>query len=260
MAKLKLYLRRSLILIVLCGIFFVIAKLFMLIFTPEEALVVAPKEAVPVIKKNAVALTFDDGPHPAFTLRLLDVLDKNNVKATFFVVGKQVKKYPEFLREIKKSGHDIENHTFNHPFLPTLDKAGVIKELELNKEEIRKAAGVEPVFFRPPYGRYDEKVIDAALSRGFFAVLWSISGADYGATDPDVIKMKVLSGLKDGDIILLHSGVEATLKALPEIIAEIKNRGFEFKKVSDLIKLDNELSNKAVYIYKNSEPFILAVR
>ncbi len=238
-----------------------ITKLFLFLFPLEEKLIDVPQEIVPVAVpapvKKAIALTFDDGPHPEFTLRLLEVLDRNSVKATFFVVGKQVRKYPEFLREIQKRGHDIENHTFNHPLLPSLDREGVIRELERNKVEIKKQTGFEPVFFRPPSGRYDVKVIEAALSRGFIAVLWSVSGSDYGATDPENIKQNVLFQLKDGDIILLHSGVEATLKALPGIITEIKMRGFEFVKISDLLKVDNELAKKETYIYKNFKPFIL---
>lgn len=257
MTKLELYFRRSLVLIVLGGIFFIIVKLFLLVFPAEETIVDVPQEIIAPVKKKTVALTFDDGPHPEFTLKLLEILDKNKVKATFFVVGKQVKKYPEFLREIKKHGHEIGNHTFNHPLLTTLDRSGVINELEMNKSEIKKAADADTLFFRPPSGRYDEKVIEASLSRGFIAVLWSVSGSDYGATDPEVVKQNVLQHIKNGDIILLHSGIEATLKALPEIITEIRRRGFEFEKVAELIKVDNELSKKAVYIYKTSEPFIM---
>ena len=247
MRKIELYFRRILVLLVLGGIIFFIVKFSLLLFPAEETVI--DVELPPV---KTVALTFDDGPHPEFTLRLLEILERNNVKATFFVVGKQVRKYPEFLREIKKAGHEIGNHTYNHPMLTTLDKEGVINELELNRVEIKKEAGVDVAIFRPPSGRYDEKVLAAALSRGFIPVLWSVSGSDYGATDPNTVRDNVLFSLKDGDIILLHSGVEATLKALPEIIFDIKKRGFEFRTISQLLKTDN--NKKRVYIYKNCEP------
>lgn len=247
MTKVELYFRRALVLLVLGGIIFFIIKVFLLLFPVEETVIDVP---LPPVK--ALAITFDDGPHPEFTLKLLEILDKNEIKATFFVVGKQVKKYPEFLREIQKHGHEIGNHTFNHPILTTLDRAGVINELELNKVEIKKETNLDIVIFRPPSGRYDEKVLDAALSRGFIPVLWSVSGSDYGATDPKVVKNNVLSSIKDGDIILLHSGIEATLKALPEIISEIKKRGFEFKTVTQLLKTDR--GTKTLFIYKNFEP------
>jgi len=234
--------------LVLGGIIFFIFKFFLLLFPAEETVIDVP---LPPVK--AVALTFDDGPHPEFTLKLLEILDKNGIKATFFVVGKQVKKYPEFLREIQKHGHEIGNHTFNHPLLTTLDKAGVINELELNKLEIKKETGLEVHIFRPPSGRYDEKVLEAALSKDFIPVLWSVSGSDYGATDQKAVMNNVLASLKDGDIILLHSGIEATLKALPQMISEIKKRGFEFNTVTQLLKTD-KIANMKLYIYKNNEP------
>ncbi|OGF45418.1 MAG: hypothetical protein A2452_02295 [Candidatus Firestonebacteria bacterium RIFOXYC2_FULL_39_67] len=247
MTKIELFFRRALVLLILGGIIFFIIKVFLFLFPAEEMVI-----DVPLTPAKAVALTFDDGPHPEFTLKLLEILDKNDVKATFFVVGKQIKKYPEFLREIQKRGHEIGNHTFNHPLLTTLDRTGVINELELNKIEIKKETGMEVNIFRPPSGRYDEKVLEAALSKGFIPVLWSVSGSDYGSTDPKVVMNNVLSAVRNGDIILLHSGVEATLKALPEIIAEIKKRCFEFKTVTQMLKTDKV--PKKIYIYKNNEP------
>ncbi|MCX5777255.1 MAG: polysaccharide deacetylase family protein [Candidatus Firestonebacteria bacterium] len=247
MKKYKLYFLRSLILLILVGILFIAVNLFSLMFPAVEIAVAVQKKSPAHIK--AIALTFDDGPHPGYTLKILRVLEKSKIKATFFVVGKQVRKYSEFLREIAIQGHEIGNHTFNHPLLTILEPQAIADELEMNKAEIKKATGIDVAIFRPPSGRYNKKVLEAALNRSFIPVLWSVSGSDYGATDPKAVFLKTLSSLQDGDIILLHSGVDATLQALPEIIAEIKKRGFEFKTVSGL--LDTADIPAGNYIYKN---------
>jgi len=246
LTKIELFFRRAFVLLILGGIIFFIFKLFLLLFPPEEIVI----DVYPELKE--IALTFDDGPHPEFTLKLLEILERNNIKATFFVVGKQIKKYPEFLREIHKRGHEIGNHTYNHPLLTHLESAGVLDELEAGKLEIKKETGLAVNIFRPPSGRYDEKVLETAEKNGFIPVLWSVSGSDYGATDPKVVSGNVVSSVKDGDIILLHSGIEATIKALPEIIRILKTRGFEFKTVTGILK-PVRMQNR-IYIYKSREP------
>lgn len=186
-------------------------------------------------------MTFDDGPHPGYTDKLLDIFEKNNIKVTFFVVGKMVRKYPFLLNKIYKNRHEIGNHTFNHPILTGLTDEEILKELELGRIEIKKVCNIDVNLLRPPSGRFNERVINIAANRGFKVILWAINSGDYGCNSSKSIKDKVLNSLQDGDIVLMHSGIDATISALPEIIASLKADGFKFKTVSELIK-DNKLN------------------
>lgn len=182
-----------------------------------------------------IALTFDDGPHQYFTPALLNIFEEHSIKATFFVVGKMVKINPSLVEAISGAGHEIGNHTYNHFELPTLKDEKIEEELELVRDEILKITGKRINIFRPPSGRYNDRVLNIANKLGYTMVLWAINSGDYGSTDYRRIKNRILDNIKPGDIVLLHSGVEATLTALPEIIETLRNRGFNFVTVSDLI-------------------------
>ncbi|MFH1824923.1 MAG: polysaccharide deacetylase family protein [Candidatus Firestonebacteria bacterium] len=254
MTKFELYLRRTLVVLVFISIIFVFTKIVTAIFTPTEENSVVKNQN----HTKSIALTFDDGPHLEYTYKLLDILEKNNVKATFFVVGKMVKKYPFLLNEIYKKGHEIGNHTYNHPMLTTLSNSLIIKELELSRIEIKNVCGVNVNLFRPPSGRYNNNVLNMAKARGFKTILWSISSGDYGCEDSNSVKSRVLNNPSNGDIILMHSGIDVTMKALPEIIKVLKEKGFEFKTVSELI--EKERPKSSLSFYKSYLPVEIALR
>lgn len=253
MTKLELYFRRSLVVLVCAFIIFVFTKIVTAIFIPLNN-----NYTVTSTNSKRIALTFDDGPHPEYTYKLLNILENNNVKATFFVVGKMVKKYPFLLNEIYKKGNEIGSHTYNHPILTTLSTNLIIKELELSRIEIKNICGINVDLFRPPSGRYNNDVINIAKVRGFKTILWSISSGDYGCEDSNLIKSKVLGNPSNGDIVLMHSGIDATIKAIPEIIRTLKERNFEFKTVSELI--EKETLNYSLFIYKSCLPIEIALR
>jgi len=181
-----------------------------------------------------IALTFDDGPHPEYTLKILDILDCYGAKATFFTVGKMAAKYPELVKEIDRRGNEIGNHTYEHRILTELSKQETLAELERDEQEIASITGKRPEVFRPPSGRYNSGTVEAAVSMGLFTVLWT-NYSDYGAMRSSEVISNVMADPKDGDIILLHSGIDATLLALPTILQQLSGKDFRFVTVSNLI-------------------------
>jgi len=195
-----------------------------------------------------IALTFDDGPVPGATPRILQVLDKKNVKATFFVVGKMVEKYPWLLKQISTEGHDMGNHTYSHRDLTTLSKEDILKELDKTRKLIKEITGKDTYLFRPPGGRYDNKVIVTTTLTGYKMILWTDYPEDYGCSSSRLIYEKATSKAKNEGIILLHNGLDATLEVLPEIISELKKEGYKFLTISELMEEMGE--RKSVYFEK----------
>jgi len=132
--------------------------------------------------RKEVALTFDDGPHPAWTPQLLALLKSLNVHATFFVVGKMVDRYPELARQEVEEGHELANHTFSHPHLTLLKEPDVEKELREGAEAIQRAVGYTPVFFRPPGGQYNATTLRAAAALHLTPVLWTANAKDFSVS------------------------------------------------------------------------------
>lgn len=186
--------------------------------------------------RKELALTFDDGPHPNFTPRLLHVLRENEVKATFFVIGKMVERSPETLKLIASDGHLIGNHTFSHVTLTKIPNNMVTVEYRAANDIIEKTIGKRPSFCRPPGGDYDADVIKGATANGLTTVLWTDDPADYASPGTSVIEQRTLDRLSNGGIILLHDGVEQTIQILPQIIQYAKAKGFRFVTVDQLMK------------------------
>jgi peptidoglycan-N-acetylglucosamine deacetylase len=212
-----------------------------------------------IIKKRAnkgVYLTFDDGPHEIYTPRILDILDKFDVKATFFIVGKNAERYPGIVKHIYNKGHDIGNHTYSHPGSPLLKikkKAFIEKEIIKTDKIIEDITGKRPVLFRPPLAFWDvssEILKRRAKEYGYLCVGWSFSTMDWLGSQC-IIKKKYLRQPKnDGDIVLLHDGSEnalvkrrwATVKILPEIIKDCIKNSLQPLPLSSL--LSSEYSNR----------------
>jgi peptidoglycan/xylan/chitin deacetylase (PgdA/CDA1 family) len=176
-------------------------------------------------RMSTVALTFDDGPHPDFTLRLLAILDRYNVKATFFVVGEMAEKYPSLILAEQNRGHVVGNHTYHHVNLTKIPVLQVRVEYQACQDVVRTITGDTPRFCRPPGGDYDGAVIDAARSLGLTTVLWTDDPGDYASPGAGIIKARVLDRVGNGGIILLHDGIQQTLDVLPQIIERLQKRG-----------------------------------
>jgi peptidoglycan/xylan/chitin deacetylase (PgdA/CDA1 family) len=178
---------------------------------------------------KAVALTFDDGPHPDYTPKLLAILRKYKVKATFFVIGKMVEQYPELVRAEDADGNQIGNHTYHHVNLKYIPLDEIALEWQACNAAVKSVIGKAMKYCRPPGGDYDRDVITAAMDAGLTTVLWTDDPADYAGPGDRVIEERVLDRIGNGGIILLHDGVQQTVDILPQIIQSLQRRGFQFQ-------------------------------
>lgn len=199
----------------------------------------------PQVYERVVALTFDDGPHPVITPRVLRVLEEHDVYATFFVIGRHVAAQPEIVRDLVAAGHEIGNHTYRHtrhPYL--LSRRQLIGEMQRTQVEIERAAGTVPGLFRPPIGFRSFVMASAARSAGLKLVNFSVSARDTRRISAARITKRILRSVHPGAIILLHDGIDRpdpaadrteTLEALPHIIAALKTRGYRLVRLSELL-------------------------
>lgn len=188
--------------------------------------------------QRRVALTFDDGPHEVFTPHILDILEKEEVNATFFVVGKNAETYPELIDRIIDDGHEIGNHTFEHTYLKGLDRTRQTREIELCDDELFYHSEYNSHLLRPPGGLYDDNVLDICAERGYAIVIWSIDTRDWAGTSAEEIAKTVLDNIEDGAIILMHDYNRRgshTVEAVSYLVPEIKKLGYSFVTVSELI-------------------------
>ena len=197
---------------------------------------IAPKpitpKPIPTTKKR-VALTFDDGPHEKVTQQILKTLKKYNAKATFFVVGKNVKKNPSVLMEVFNAGHEIGNHTYNHPKLTTLTDKEIQTQIQSTNTLVKSVTGNNTTVFRPPYGSYNKTVINQLNVPN---VLWTIDTLDWKHHDPKKTVQIINTNVKNGSIILMHDIHQTTADALDSVISTLQKQGYEFVTVSEILQ------------------------
>lgn len=183
-----------------------------------------------------VAMTFDDGPHPQNTPRLLDILRARNIKATFYVIGGNVDRYPHIVRRIVAEGHEIGNHTYTHRKLTSLSDSEVKKEMRRTQDAIVRAAGVKPRTMRPPYGALYQRQRNFVFSDfGYPTIMWSIDPLDWKRPGPSVVKSRIVSKAHNGAIILAHDLHAPTVDAMPGTFDGLLSRGYKFITVSQLL-------------------------
>lgn len=185
-----------------------------------------------------IALTFDDGPHYKYTEQILDILDKYNVKATFFVIGCNAKQHSDIVKEVYKRGHEIGNHTYSHPHLSSCSCEKLCEEMKKASDIICDITGQRPTLFRPPEGKCTHEVVNCARSNGYKVILWSIDTKDWSHPSSEKIVSGIYKNVKGGDIILFHDFITPdtpTPQALDTIIPILQEKGFEFCRVSELI-------------------------
>lgn len=182
-------------------------------------------------QERKIALTFDDGPHPTLTPKILDILKKYNVKATFFVVGENVKNYPDVVERILNEGHELGNHTYTHDTISST-------EIEACENAILELTDQKPKIFRPPEGLINKGVKAISADLGYDIILWSIDTRDWDHTPPKTICGMVLNNLKTGSIILMHDYIghnSPTPTALEYMLPKILEMDYRFVVVSELI-------------------------
>lgn len=196
----------------------------------EATTVLAVKRELPVYsverEDDVITVSFDASWGGDQTLRILDLLDEYNAKATFFLVGIWVDKYPELVKEIHARGHEIGNHSDSHPEMSKLSKEQIIRELDGCSDKIEALTGQRPTSFRPPYGDYDNEVVTVTRSEGYEVVQWSIDSLDWKNKGVDDLIRRSTKDVHKGDIILFHNDSKYILQALPTILKTYQQQGF----------------------------------
>ena len=182
-----------------------------------------------VVKK--VALTFDDGPDPKITTQILETLEKYDAKATFFMLGSRVEYYPDIAKNVKDAGHELGNHTWNHPDLTKAGAEKVRNEIHRTSTIIETVTGTKATAFRPPYGAVNQKV---RSQTNLPVVLWDVDTLDWKHRDANQLLVKIKEKTKDGSIILMHDIHQATADGLDDVLAYLQSEGYIFVTVSEM--------------------------
>lgn len=191
--------------------------------------------------KPLISISFDAAWGNDDTRKLLQILKKHNVRATFFMTGGWIEKYPEDVKAIAEGGHDLGNHSENHKQMSTLSAEECKKELMEPHEKVKKITGKDMFLFRPPYGDYNDTLIKTAHECGYYPIQWDVDSLDWKDYDAQTIIRKVTGHkhLGNGSIILCHNGAKHTAEALDEMITTLKAKGYAFVPISELILKDN---------------------
>ncbi|MCX4362253.1 MAG: polysaccharide deacetylase family protein [Clostridia bacterium] len=189
-------------------------------------------------QEKVVALTFDAAWGADKTQGILDILDKHGVDGTFFLVGFWIDKYPEMVKKIAESGCDIGNHSNNHLNMSTLSKDKIAEELDYVTNQVKDLTGAQTKFFRPPFGDYNNTLLEVVEEKGMIGVQWTVDSLDWKGLSATEILSRVNKGVKNGSIILFHNNSDNILEALPLVIANLKNQGYKMVKLSELIYQD----------------------
>lgn len=206
------------------------------------------KETYSIEKGGTISLTFDDGPTHPYTEKILDILKARNVKATFFVTGRNVSVYPELLCRIINEGHEVGNHSFSHAHLIFFPSRKIREEILLAEKEINNCGGKKPIWFRPPYGQKNIFVLREAIKLGYKVVNWSVGSFDWWSPGVSQIIANVIKKVQDGEIVLLHDGSSdkislidrnQTVEALPFILDELERQNFKCVTLTELFANTN---------------------
>ena len=193
-----------------------------------------------------IALTYDDGPNDPHTMKLLDVLAKHGVRATFFMIGHYVQQRPDIARAVAQAGHVVGNHTFTHPLLIFKSAEQTRTELVKCRSALQDAIGEHSNLFRPPFGGRRPATLRVARSLGLETVMWNVTGYDWNAPPAAVIEKKVARQMRGGDVILLHDGGHRamgadraqTVIATDSLIHQYKDQGYEFVTTEEMKALN----------------------
>lgn len=188
---------------------------------------------------KTASLTFDAAWGNEDTQQLIDILGRYGVKATFFVVGDWVRKYPESVKALHDAGHEVMNHSNKHDHMPKLSSEEIIADLNACNDEVEKVTGVRPILFRPPYGDYDNNSIATVEGMKMYPIQWDVDSLDWKDLPASEITERVTSKVQNGSIILFHNAALNTPAALPDIIENLQGQGYTLVPVSQLICTEN---------------------
>lgn len=203
--------------------------------------------------EKKVSISFDAAWGNEQTQTLLDTLEKYNIKSTFFLVGDWVRNYPDDVKKIAKAGHDVGNHSNTHPYMTQLDISGIKSELETCNNDIEALIGKKPTLFRPPYGDYDNNVVDTVMGMGMYCVQWDVDSLDWKNLSAEEMCSRIRNNIKSGSIVLMHNGAENTPAALPMIIECIQELGYEIVPISELLPKGDYTTDHTGMMISNSK-------
>ncbi len=223
----------------LAGALAMLCALYLGPLQEDATAVVAAKKVLPVYsverEDKVISVTFDASWGGDKTMKILDLLDQYNAKATFFLVGIWVDKYPELVKAIAERGHEIGNHSDSHAHFTQITDSKIRQELDQCSDKIEALTGVRPTLFRPPYGDYNSKVITVVRDEGYEAVQWSIDSLDWKNRGVDDLVKRATTNVQPGDIILFHNDSEYIVEALPAILQHYQAQGFDMIPAKDIL-------------------------
>lgn len=195
--------------------------------------------------KPQIALSFDAAWGNEDTQRILDTLAKYNVKVTFFMTGGWIETYPEDVKKIAAAGHDLGNHSQNHKQMSQLSKADCIDEIQKPHDLVKQLTGIDMFLFRPPYGDYNNTLVEVAYEIKYYPIQWDVDSLDWKDYGADDIVNRVVNhkNLGNGSIVLCHNGAKYTADALDALITGLQDKGYELVPISQLILKDNFYMN-----------------
>jgi peptidoglycan/xylan/chitin deacetylase (PgdA/CDA1 family) len=191
-----------------------------------------------------VALTFDDGPNGKYTLKALEVLKEHDIRACFFLLGKNVERDPQTALRVKEAGHVIGNHSYNHPHFKDISLTQALQQIERTEEIFRQFLDIKPEYIRAPYGEYSVELEKTLKEKGYTLVGWDCCAEDWKNPSPTLIVTRITLKAKDNSIILLHDGASIrmgesrirTVQALPDIIKTLKANDFKIVGLDEIFK------------------------
>lgn len=224
----------------------VLALLCALYLGPLQAdatAVVATKKVLPVYsverEDRVISVTFDASWGGDKTMAILDLLDEYEAKATFFLVGIWVDKYPELVKEIAARGHEIGNHSDSHAHFTQISDSKIRSEMDSCSDKIETLTGVRPTLFRPPYGDYNSKVVTIVRDEGYECVQWSIDSLDWKNRGVEDLVKRATANVQPGDIILFHNDSQYIVEALPAILSHYREQGYQMIPAKDILLTGN---------------------
>lgn len=239
-----------LVVCVICGLI-VNTETFATVFSNRSTRRV-PVYGVDCGEEKKVALTFDAAWGADKTLKILEILEKYDVKATFFLVGFWLDKYPEETKAIAESGCEIGNHSNNHLQMSKLSEEKITEELNYVNDKVYELTGKKPTYFRPPFGDYDNKLIETAEELGLQTIQWSVDSLDWKGLSATEITSRVTKNVKNGSIVLFHNNSDNILEALPLVLANLKSSGYKPVTMSELVYADDYYIDNNGIQHKNA--------
>lgn len=242
------------------GAAILIAVILAIIFTAQGIAAIqasASKKMIPIYcvktEEKKVAISFDAAWGNEQTQTLIDILKKYNVKTTFFVVGAWVDRYPESVEALAAAGHEVCNHSDSHPHMPKLSRSAMMEQITNCNKKIESVTGKSPVLFRPPYGDYNNALMETVKAANMYAIQWDVDSLDWKDPTPKQIVQRVTTQVKPGSIVLFHNGAKNTPTALPEVIETLQAQEYQIVPVSQLIYKEHYTVDHTGMQIKNEE-------